>query len=98
MDFEKIKEKTFDNAYKGNIEDVIAAIEEYLRLLKEVDIVSNIITIYILDLWKININVTIIYYIENINYFTYGDQVISAYGKIAINFVILIITMICPTH
>lgn len=45
MDFEKIKEKTFDDAYKGNIENVTTAIEEHLTLLKEVDIVSDIILI-----------------------------------------------------
>lgn len=41
MDFEKVKEKVFEDAYKGNIDLVMKAIEEHLRLLKEVDIVSN---------------------------------------------------------
>lgn len=41
MDFEKVKEKTFEDAYKGNIDQVMKAIEEYLRLLKEVDVVST---------------------------------------------------------
>jgi len=41
MDFEKVKEKIFEDAYKGNIDLVMKAIEEHLRLLKEVDIVSN---------------------------------------------------------
>lgn len=41
MDFEKLKENAFKDAYKGNIDVVMKAIEEHLRLLKEVDIVSN---------------------------------------------------------
>lgn len=46
MDFEKIKEKAFISAYKGDIEHVTTTVEEHLRLLKEVDIVSNIVMIY----------------------------------------------------
>lgn len=41
MDFEKVKEKTFENAYKGNVDEVMKAVEEHLRLLKEVDVVST---------------------------------------------------------
>lgn len=40
MDFEKLSLKAFDDAYKGNIDQVITAVEENSRLLKEVDVVS----------------------------------------------------------
>lgn len=40
MDFEKIKKQTFEDAYKGNADQVMKAVEEHLRLLKEVDVVS----------------------------------------------------------
>lgn len=40
MDFEKIKEKAFENAHKGNVDEVIKAITEHARLLKEIDVVS----------------------------------------------------------
>jgi len=42
MDFEKVKEKTFEDAHKGNVDQVMKAVEEHLRLLKEVDVVCNI--------------------------------------------------------
>lgn len=41
MDFDKVKEKSFEDAYKGNIDQVMKAIEEHLKLLKEVDVVST---------------------------------------------------------
>lgn len=41
MDFEKIKQQTFEDAHKGNVDKVMKAIEEHLRLLKEVDVVSS---------------------------------------------------------
>lgn len=50
MDFEKVKEKAFEDAYKGNIDQVMKAVEEHLRLLKEVDVVCNIMMIIILVL------------------------------------------------
>lgn len=40
MDFEKLSLKTFDDAYKGNIDQVITTVEEHSSLLKEVDVVS----------------------------------------------------------
>lgn len=40
MDFDKVKEKAFEDAYKGNVDQVMKAVEEHLRLLKEVDVVS----------------------------------------------------------
>lgn len=47
MDFEKVKEKTFEDAHKGNVDQVMKAVEEHLRLLKEVDVVCNIIMIHL---------------------------------------------------
>jgi len=43
MDFEKVKEKTFEDAHKGNVDQVIKAVEEHLKLLKEVDVVRKIL-------------------------------------------------------
>lgn len=40
MDFEKVKENTFEDAYRGNIDQVMKAVDEHMRLLKEVDVVS----------------------------------------------------------
>jgi len=45
MDFEKVKEKSFEDAHKGNVDQVIKAVEEHLKLLKEVDVVRNIMMI-----------------------------------------------------
>jgi len=43
MDFEKVKEKTFEYAHKGNIDEVLKAIQEHSKLLKEVDINSRLL-------------------------------------------------------
>jgi len=43
MDFEKVKEKTFEDAHKGNVDQVMKAVEEHLRLLKEVDVNNRLL-------------------------------------------------------
>lgn len=73
MDFEKVKEKAFEDAHKGNVDQVIKAVEEHLKLLKEVDVVRNFMMInfsFLHNQYK-NLTLTIkpfIYYCLNIIY------------------------------
>lgn len=52
MDFEKIKKQTFEDAHKGNVNQVMKAVEEHLRLLKEVDVVSYNMMIYFIIVYN----------------------------------------------